>query len=282
MIDLKSKICITRQCELLDLSRSTFYYQLIPESAKNLLLMRRIDEEYLVHPFYGSRRMAIVIGINRKQASRLMRLMNLEAIYQKPNLSQPGRPSERFPYLLRGNSINRINQVWSTDITYIPIRGGFLYLVAIIDWYSRYVIAWELSNSLESGFCIETLRRALKIATPEIFNNDQGSQFTSNEFVSILKESEIKISWDGKGRALDNIFVERLWRSAKYEEVYLHDYQSGLEAWSNLDAYFKFYCHERPHQALDYKTPASIYFPENKNQIFLKSLNNKLDLSLKP
>jgi putative transposase len=255
---------------------------MIPESDKNLLLMRRIDEEYLVHPFYGSRRMAIVIGINRKQATRLMRLMNLEAIYQKPNLSQPGKPSERFPYLLRGITINRINQVWSTDITYIPIRGGFLYLVAIIDWYSRYVIAWELSNSLESGFCIETLKRALQVATPEIFNNDQGSQFTSNEFVSILKDSEIKISWDGKGRALDNIFVERLWRSVKYEEVYLHDYQSGLEAWSNLDAYFKFYCYERPHQALDYKTPASIYFPKNNDQNPLKCLNNKLDLSLKP
>lgn len=260
MIDLGIAIPVSRQCELLGLPRSTFYYQAQPESPENLRLMRSIDQEYLAHPFYGSRRMAAVLGINRKRAGRLMRLMGLEAIYPKPSLSQPGRPPERFPYLLKGLAISRPNQVWGTDITYIPVRGGFLYLVAVLDWYSRYVLAWELSNTLDSSFCIQALRQALEVATPEIFNNDQGSQFTSNEFVAVLKEAGIRISWDGKGRALDNVFVERLWRAVKYEEVYLHDYQSGLEAWSRLDAYFRYYTHERPHQSLDYKTPASVYY----------------------
>jgi len=282
MIGINSKISISRQCDLLGLQRSTFYYIAIPESSANLLLMRRIDEEYLQHPFYGSRRMAVLFGISRKQAARFMRLMGLEAIYQKPNLSKPGKPSERFPYLLRYLLIYKPNQVWSTDITYIPMRGGFLYLVAIIDWYSRYVITWELSNSLDSGFCIEVLKRALQIATPEIFNNDQGSQFTSNEFVSTLKESGIKISWDGKGRALDNIFVERLWRTVKYEEVYLHEYESGLEAWSRLDAYFKFYNTERPHQSLDYKTPISLYYSKNQNLRSLEGKTEKRVLALNP
>ncbi len=259
MIDFDIAIPVSRQCELLGLPRSTFYYQANPESPENLRLMRAIDQEYLQHPFYGSRRMAAVLGINRKRAGRLMRIMGLEAIYPKPSLSQPGRPSERFPYLLKGLAITRPNQVWGTDITYIPIRGGFLYLVAILDWYSRYVLAWELSNSLDSSFCIQTLQRALETATPEIFNSDQGCQFTSHELVTVLKEAGVRISWDGKGRALDNVFVERLWRAVKYEEVYLHDYQSGLEAWSKLDAYFQFYAHERSHQALDYKTPASVY-----------------------
>ena len=210
MIDLNTELPVSRQCELLGLPRSTFYYQLAPESPENLLLMRRIDEEHLQHPFYGSRRMAFAMGINRKHAARLMRLMCLEAIYQKPHLSQRGKPSERFPYLLKGLSIVRPNQVWSTDITYIPVRGGYLYLVAILDWYSRFVIAWELSNSMDSGFCVDTLRQALKVAKPEIFNNDQGAQFTCKEFVAVLKDAGTKISWDGKGRALDNVFVERL------------------------------------------------------------------------
>lgn len=260
MIDLDIAISVSRQCELLGLPRSTFYYQAHPESPENLRLMRSIDQEYLEHPFYGSRRMAAVLDINRKRAVRLMRLMGLEAIYPKPSLSQPGRPSERFPYLLKGLAITRPNQVWGTDITYIPVRGGFLYLVAVLDWYSRYVLSWELSNTLDTSFCILALRKALEVGAPEIFNNDQGSQFTSHEFVAVLKEAGARISWDGKGRALDNVFVERLWRAVKYEEVYLHDYQSGLEAWSRLDAYFRFYAHERPHQALDYKTPASVYF----------------------
>lgn len=262
MIDLGIAIPVSRQCELLGLPRSTFYYQAQPESPENLRLMRAIDEEYLEHPFYGSRRIAVVLGINRKRAGRLMRLMGLEAIYPKPSLSQPGRPSERFPYLLRGLAITRPNQVWGTDITYIPVRGGFLYLVAVLDWYSRYVLSWELSNTLDTSFCLQALQRALEVGTPEIFNNDQGCQFTSAEFVAVLKGAGVRISWDGKGRALDNVFVERLWRAVKYEEVYLHDYQSGLEAWSRLDAYFQFYSHERPHQALDYKTPASVYFSQ--------------------
>jgi putative transposase len=200
------------------------------------------------------------LRINRKRARRLMRLMGLEAIYAKPNLSKPGKPSERFPYLLKGLKITRPNQVWATDITYIPSHGGFLYLVAVLDWYSRYVLAWDLSNSLDSSFCIQTLERALEMGKPEIFNTDQGCQFTSKEFVEVLKGAGIRISWDGKGRALDNVFVERLWRTVKYEEVYLREYRSGLEAWSSLDAYFRFYCHERPHQSLGYKTPASIHF----------------------
>lgn len=260
LIELDISIPVSRQCELLGLSRSTLYYQAQPESLVNLELMRAIDEEYLQHPFFGSRRMAWVFDINRKRAGRLMCLMGLEAIYPKPSLSQPGRPSEKYPYLLKGLAITRPNQAWATDITYIPIRGGFLYLVAILDWFSRHVVAWELSNSLDSGFCIETLQRALETATPEIFNTDQGCQFTSHDFVSVLKEAGIRISWDGKGRALDNVFVERLWRSVKYEEVYLHDYQSGLEAWSRLDAYFRFYSYERPHQALANRTPASVYY----------------------
>lgn len=260
MVDLGIAIPVSRQCDLLGLPRSTFYYQAQPESPENLRLMHLIDQEYLEHPFYGSRRMAAVLGINRKRAGRLMRLMGLEAIYSKPSLSQPGRPSERFPYLLKGVAITRPNQVWGTDITYIPVRGGFLYLVAVLDWCSRYVLAWELSNTLDARFCIQALQRALELGTPEIFNNDQGCQFTSHEFVAVLKQAGVRISWDGKGRALDNVFVERLWRAVKYEEVYLHDYQSGLEAWSRLDAYFRFYSHERPHQALDYKTPASVYF----------------------
>lgn len=276
MIDLGIAIPVSRQCELLGLPRSTFYYQAQPESPENLRLMRAIDEEYLEHPFYGSRRIAAVLGINRKRAGRLMRLMGLEAIYPKPSLSQPGRPSERFPYLLKGLVITRPNQVWGTDITYIPVRGGFLYLVAVLDWYSRYVLSWELSNTLDTGFCLQALQRALEVGTPEIFNNDQGCQFTSTEFVAVLKGAGVRISWDGKGRALDNVFVERLWRAVKYEEVYLHDYQSGLEAWSRLDAYFRFYSHERPHQALDYRTPVSVYFSHAGNRDTAQSSNKEL------
>ncbi len=224
--------------------------------------MKSIDKLYLNHPYFGSRRIAFKLGLNRKRVTRLMQLMGIQTIYPKPSQKPSGKPSERFPYLLRGLKIDRPNQVWSTDITYIPVKGGVLYLVAIIDWYSRYVLAWELSNSLDSDFCIETLKNALTSARPEIFNNDQGCQFTSKEFVSVLKNSDVKISWDGKGRALDNIFIERLWRTVKYEEVYLNDYETGLEAWTRLDSYFNFYNNERPHQALDYKTPSSVYLSQ--------------------
>jgi putative transposase len=224
-----------------------------------LALMRRIDEEYLRTPFYGSRKLAVVLGVNRKRVQRLMRWMGLEAIYQKRRTTRPGAGHQIYPYLLRNMAITRPDQVWSTDITYIPLRHGFLYLVAVIDWYSRYVLAWRLSNTLEGSFCLEALEAALRNRQPEIFNSDQGSQFTSLAFTERLQARQIAISMDGRGRALDNVFVERLWRSVKYEEVYLRDYADGWEAEASLARYFDFYCHRRVHQALDYRTPAEVY-----------------------
>lgn len=197
--------------------------------------------------------------VDRKRVRRLMRLMGLETLSPKPRFSQPGEPSVRYPYLLRGVSIDRIDQVWSSDITYIRLARGFVYLVAIIDWFSRFVLAWELSNTLDTSFCLEALDRALQAARPEIFNTDQGVQFTSQEFTQRLRSAQIRISWDGRGRALDNIFVERLWRSVKYEEVYLKDYQTVSEARSSLKHYVQFYNHERYHQSLDYQTPIAVY-----------------------
>ena len=197
--------------------------------------------------------------VERKRVRRLLQLMGLEAIYPQPRTSQPGATAQRYPYLLRGMRIERCNQVWSCDITYIRLQRGFIYLMAVIDWFSRYVLSWEISITLDSSFCLEALDRALRVATPEIFNSDQGVQFTSTEFTNRLKAAEIRISWDGRGRALDNIFVERLWRSVKYEEVYLKDYQTVPEAVSNLRAYFTFYNQERLHQALDYQTPMQVY-----------------------
>src|SRR5258707_9338669 len=197
--------------------------------------------------------------VNHKRVARLLRQMGLMAVYPKPRLSQPGEPIVRYPYVLRGLPIDRNNQVWSTDITYIRLKGGFLYLVAIIDWFSRYVLAWQTSITLETAFCLEALDQAFQNATPEIFNTDQGVQFTSTEFVNRLKAADIRISWDGRGRALDNIFVERLWRSVKYEEVYMKDYQSVPDAVRNLQTYFTFYNQERLHHALDYQTPAQVY-----------------------
>lgn len=226
--------------------------------------MRLLDEQYTRTPFYGSRRMTAWLqglgyAVNRKRVLRLLRLMGLEAIYPKPRLSLPGQPMQKYPYLLRGVPIERCNQVWSCDITYIRLQHGFLYLMAILDWYSRYVLSWEVSVTLDTSFCLDALDRALCLATPEIFNSDQGVQFTSTQFTSRLTAADVCISWDGRGRALDNIFVERLWRSVKYEEVYLKDYQSVPEAVSNLRDYFLFYNQERLHQALDYQTPASVY-----------------------
>jgi putative transposase len=226
--------------------------------------MRLLDEQYTRTPFYGSRKMTAWLQtqgyeVNRKRVMRLLRQMGLEAIYPKPRLSLPGLTQQRYPYLLRGMSISRCNQVWSCDITYIRLQRGFVYLMAVMDWFSRYVLSWEVSITLDTSFCLEALDRALKIATPEIFNSDQGVQFTSAEFTNRLKGAAIRISWDGRGRALDNIFVERLWRSVKYEEVYLKDYQSVPDAVSNLRAYFTFYNQDRLHQALDYQTPAQVY-----------------------
>jgi putative transposase len=222
--------------------------------------MRQIDELYLKHPFFGSRRMADQLKCNRKRIQRLMRLMGIEAVYPKKRTTLPAAGHKLYPYLLRHVDITRIDQVWSTDITYIPMRHGFLYLVAVIDWFSRYVLAWRLSNTLQGEFCIDALEEALSKTKPEIFNTDQGSQFTSTTFTSVLEEKGVAISMDGRGRALDNVFIERLWRSVKYEEVYLHEYDNGWEAESRLAAYFDFYRRERPHQSLGYQTPEAVYF----------------------
>jgi len=221
--------------------------------------MRRIDEQYMETPFYGSRKIAWVLKVNRKRVQRLMRLMGLEAIYPKRRTTRPAAGHKIYPYLLRNVAITGPDHVWSTDITYLPMRHGFLYLVAVIDWYSRYVLSWRLSNTIDGLFCQEALDEALAISQPEIFNTDQGSQFTSQTFTSRLLARGVAISMDGRGRALDNVFIERLWRTVKYEEVYLKDYDNGLEAERSLDQYFRFYCQERVHQSLGYRTPADVY-----------------------
>jgi putative transposase len=231
----------------------------------NLELMDKIDEQYLKTPFYGSRKMVVCLRnagyqVNRKRVQRLMQLMGLEAIYPKANLSKRRHDHKIYPYLLKGLTIDRPNQVWSTDITYIRLRSGFMYLTAVIDWYSRYVLSWRLSNTLESRFCVEALEEALeRFHAPEIFNTDQGSQFTSETFLYPLLKRNIKVSMDSKGRALDNVFIERLWRSLKYEEVYLKDYETVREASSSIRKYFNFFNYERPHQSLEYKTPSLLY-----------------------
>jgi putative transposase len=258
---------VRRQCELLGLHRSTCYYETVPESAANLALMRRIDEQYLRTPFYGSRRMTAWLQregeeVNRKRVQRLMRLMGVEAIYPKRRTTVPGAGHKIYPYLLRNVTVTRPNQVWSTDITYVPLRCGFLYLAAILDWYSRYVLSWRLSNTLDGDFCLEALEEALQIARPEIFNTDQGAQFTSREFTGRLESAAVAISMDGRGRALDNVFVERLWRTVKYEDVYLKHYATGAECHAGLKSFLTFYCEERPHQSLDYRTPTEVYWGE--------------------
>lgn len=257
-------LSIRRQCELLGLDRGSYYYVPGEETAENLDLMRRIDRLYMEWPFLGSRRIREFlrrqgIEVNRKRVQRLMRLMGLEAICPKRHLSANGKDHRVYPYLLRGVAIARPNHVWAADITYIPMRRGFLYLVAILDWYSRYVLAWKLSNSLESAFCRDALAAALQSGTPEIFNTDQGVQFTSDEFTQVLLEEGVKVSMDGKGRVFDNIFVERLWRTVKYEEVYIKDYQVVADAMEGIGSYFRFYNEERLHQSLNYKTPAEVY-----------------------
>jgi len=258
-------LSMRHQCELLGLNRSGLYYEPAGESPENLTLMNRIDEIFMEHPFYGSRRMTVVLNkeegteINRKRTQRLMRLMGIEAVYPKPRLTVADKHHEKYPYLLNGLEVVAPDQVWASDITYIRMRRGFIYLTAILDWYSRYVLAWRLSNTLDSSFCIEALESALAFSTPEIFNSDQGSQYTSKDFTKVLKNAGVSISMDGKGRAFDNIFVERLWRSLKYEEVYLKDYEGVREAEGGIDTYFSFYNNERPHQSLGYLTPAQVY-----------------------
>ncbi len=258
------EISVRRQCELLGLNRAGLYYEPLGESEENLRLMRLLDEQYTRAPFYGSRKMTEWLRtkgfeVNRKRVSRLMTLLAVEAVYPKPKLSQPGAGHKIYPYLLREVEVRRVNQVWSTDITYIRMAQGFVYLVAVMDWFSRYVLSWSLSLTMELDFCVEALQRALRRGRPEIFNSDQGAQFTSEQFTGQLQAREIAISMDGRGRCMDNIFIERLWRSLKYEEVYLKDYASVMEARTGIDSYFRFYNYERLHQSLDYRTPAALY-----------------------
>lgn len=258
-------ISIRRQCDLLGVNRASLYYASTREKEENLQLMRWIDEQYTATPFFGSRRMAAwlrehkKVKVNRKRIVRLMRLMGLEAVHPKPRLSQPGEGHKVYPYLLKDVSIERVNQVWSTDITYIRMAQGFCYLVAVLDWHSRFVLSWSLSVTMETEFCLEALASALRRARPEIFNSDQGSQFTSERFTGELEKRGIAISMDGRGRCFDNIFIERLWRSLKHEEVYLKDYQRVSEARNGIERWFEFYNHRRPHQTLRYRTPAAVY-----------------------
>lgn len=256
---------VSRQCALLKVARSSVYHTPnTAESGENLALMRRIDALYLKYPFYGVPRMTLRLneegrGVNHKRVARLMRVMGLQAVLPGPHTSKPHPESVKYPYLLREMEIARPLEVWCADITYIPLRRGFMYLVAVMDWFSRYVITWDVSNSMESGFCVTALKRALKKARPNIFNTDQGSQFTSEEFTGTLTRADIRISMDGRGRALDNVFIERLWRSVKYEDIYLHDYADGHALHAGLARYFRFYNHERPHSSLGNQTPAQCH-----------------------
>lgn len=267
MIDFKGgKLSVREQCKLLGLPRSSCYYQAQGESQANEKLMRQIDELYMKWPFYGSRRIADELDVNRKRVQRLMRQMGIEAIYPKKRTTWPGAGHKIYPYLLRNVEITRVDQVWSTDITYLPMHQGWLYLVAVMDWFSRKVLSWQLSNTLDGLFCLEALEVALAKGVSEVFNTDQGCQFTSRLFTNRLEEQDIAISMDGRGRALDNVFIERLWRSVKYEEVYLRDYQSVGEAESGLGAYFTFYNDRRRHQSLDRQTPSSVYLTGNSSR----------------
>jgi putative transposase len=258
-------VSLKRQCELLGICRSSLYYKPSSASDEDLELMRKIDEQYLKTPFYGYRRMTICLqragyGVNFKKVRRLMRLMGLEAIYQHPRTSKSHPDHKIYPYLLKDMTPFRPNQVWAVDITYIPMKRGFLYLVALMDWVSRYVLSWRLSNTLEADFCCEALEESLRLfGVPDIHNSDQGSQFTSERYVGLLISHGAQISMDGRGRFLDNIFVERLWRSVKYEEVYLKAYETVIDARKSLATYFHFYNNERPHEALGYKTPYEVF-----------------------
>ena len=266
MIDREAALPIVRQCELLELSRSSVYYEPRPVSAADLALMRRLDELHLAHPFLGARKLATMLkrqglAVGRRHVRTLLRRMGLEAIYRKRRTSLPGQGHTLYPYLLSGVAIERPNQVWAADITYLPMARGFLYLVAILDLASRKVLAWRLSNTLATDFCVEALQEALnRFGSPEIFNTDQGAQFTAPAFSAVLQAQGVRISMDGKGRWIDHVFVERLWRSVKYEEVYLHAYDSPREANAALERYFRFYNGRRPHQALDDRTPDEAYF----------------------
>jgi putative transposase len=268
MIEPEHKmLTVARQCDLLNLSRSSYYYVSGKDDRYNRLLMNLIDEQYTRMPFYGVAKMTAWLHrqghfVNPKRVRRLMRLMGLEAIYPKPNLSKACPAHRKYPYLLKNMVIDHPDQVWTADITYIRMQQGFLYLVAVMDWYSRYVLSWEVSITLDAGFCIDAMKRALCLSQPEIMNTDQGVQFTSELFIGILEDRNIIISMDGRGRAFDNIFVERLWRSVKYEEVYLHQYLSVSDAKRHLERYFLLYNTERLHESLGYRTPYEVYFKE--------------------
>ena len=258
-------ISLSEQCRILGINRSGYYYKPVGESEENLSIMLLIDKQYLLTPFYGVRKMQVVlrsmqIEVNIKRVRRLMQLMGLETIYCKPNLSRANKEHKKYPYLLRDVLIDRIDQAWGMDITYMPMRKGFLYLAAVIDWHSRYVLSWRLSNTLEGTFCIDALEEALSYGTPEIFNTDQGVQFTSERFTGKLLEAGIKISMDGRRRAIDNVFVERLWRTIKYEYLYLNSQEDGKELYFGLKDYLEFYNKRRPHQSLNYRMPWNVYF----------------------
>ena len=280
----ESALSISRQADLLGIARSSIYYEPMCASPHTLAIMKAIDELYTKHPFYGSRKIANELGINRKQAQRLMRLMGIEAEYAKPNLSKPNPAHPVYPYLLRNVTARHPNHIWGTDITYIRLASGFAYLTAFIDWYSRFILSWKLSITLETSFCVEAANEAITgYGAPDIANSDQGCQYTSNEYAALWKSHGTKISMDGKGRAMDNIFTERFWRTVKYEEVYLKEYASVREAHRQIGNYITFYNHERPHQSLNYETPAHRYF--QKQKIGLKADRQKekvLVLNLSP
>ena len=258
-------LSVRRQCEILGVHRSQLYYEPRPESEENLELMRLIDEQHLQRPTWGSRNMGVYLSkrtnkaVNRKRTQRLMRLMGLEGMAPGPSTSKRHPRHKVYPYLLNDVVIERPNQVWCSDITYVPLRHGFLYLVAVMDWYSRHVLSWKLSNSMDVDFCLEALDEALQRGRPDIFNTDQGVQFTSRFWTDRLQAKDISISMDGKGRALDNVMIERLWRSLKYEDIYLKGYETGADCYKGLREYFKFYSHERPHQSLDFRTPWEVH-----------------------
>lgn len=259
-----SDLTVERQCALLGLTRSCYYYEPCRDDTFNLILMKEIDLIFTEHPYYGKRRISVELKkrgyeVGVDLARTLMRRMGIVAIYPKPNLSQAHPGHQKYPYLLRGIEIKRTNQVWSTDITYLPMKNGFLYLTAVIDWYSRYVLSWRLSNSLDGIFCREVVLEALEKGKPDIFNTDQGAQYTSIEFTKMLQSAGILISMDGRGRALDNVWIERLWRTVKQEEIYIRDYLDGVDALRSLDRYFKFYNENRPHSSLKYMSPGAVY-----------------------
>lgn len=258
-------LSVRRQCELIGLSRSTYYYEPAKETPLNLILMRMIDEQYMRTPFYGYPKMTEYLRsqsywVNPKRIDRLMGVMGLRALAPKRRVTRNNPDHKVYPYLLRNVPITRVDQVWSADITYVPMSQGFMYLVAILDWFSRYVVSWQLSNTLDSNFCLEALDKALESKKPEIFNTDQGVQFTSNDFTQRLESADVQISMDGRGRVFDNIFIERLWRTVKYEDIYLRNYTAVMQLTQGLDRYFHFYNNERFHQSLDYRTPAQVYY----------------------